>query len=167
MTALKSRKTTRLKVVDYDCNHVIFLTICTKDRRCTLSSVVGTGVLDGPQMELSQYGKIADKYINQLNDFYENLSVESYVIMPNHIHMVLFLEEDAAGDSRRPTLMDVVCAYKSLTTRACKKEQPIEKLFQTSFYEHVIRNRNDYLEIAEYILENPCKWELDKLYSKE
>ena len=44
-----------------------------------------TGVLDCPQIELTKYGEIADKYIKQLNDFYEHLSVEKYVIMPNHI----------------------------------------------------------------------------------
>ena len=72
-----------------------------------------------------------------------------------------------AGASPRPTVMDVVCTYKSLTTRECKKVQPIEKLFQTSFYEHVIRGREDYDEIAKYIQENPAKWQLDKLYIKE
>ena len=50
------------------------------------TTFVGTGVLDCPQIELTQYGEIADKYIKQLNDFYEHLSVEKYVIMPNHIH---------------------------------------------------------------------------------
>ena len=47
------------------------------------------------------------------------------------------------------------------------KEQLIDKLFQTSFYEHVIRGKNDYNEIAEYIVNNPKQWELDKLYSQE
>ena len=58
------------------------------ERRCVLSRIVGTGVLDGPQIELTTYGQIADKYINQLNDFYDDLSVESHVIMPNHIYAV-------------------------------------------------------------------------------
>ena len=67
----------------------------------------------------------------------------------------------------RPTIMDIVCSYKSLTTRQCKKVQPIDKLFQTSFYEHVIRGREDYNEIVEYIVNHPKQWELDKLYIKE
>ena len=84
--------------------------------------------------------------------------------MPNHIHAILILTE-AAGASPRPTIMDVVSAYKSLTTRACKKAQSIDKLFQTSFYEHVIRGREDYLEIAEYIMNNPKQWETDIWYT--
>ena len=63
--------------------------------------------------------------------------------------------------------MDIICAYKSLTTMQCKKAQSIDKLFQTSFYEHVIRGREDYNEIAEYIVNNPVQWELDKLYTQE
>ena len=102
----------------------------------------------------------------QLEQRYPSLKVDQYVIMPNHIHIILVLEK-SAGVTRQPTIMDIVCAYKSLTTRQCKKVRPIDKLFQTSFYEHVIRGREDYLEIAEYIVNNPRKWELDKLYSKE
>ena len=53
MDELKNRKNTRLKGVDYNRNQAVFLTICTKERQCILSSIVGTGVLDGPQIELT------------------------------------------------------------------------------------------------------------------
>ena len=92
--------------------------------------------------------------------------VDQYVIMPNHIHVILLLEE-TAEDCRHVTLSNIICAYKSLTTRACKKAHTIDKLFQSSFYEHVIRGREDYHEIAEYILNNPKQWEMDKLYIRE
>ena len=101
-----------------------------------------------------------------LEERFPSLKIDQYVIMPNHIHMILVLEE-AAGVNPRPTITNIVCAYKSLVTRQCKLLQPIDKLFQTSFYEHVIRGREDYNEIAEYIVNNPKKWELDSLYSKE
>ena len=101
-----------------------------------------------------------------LEQRYPSLKIDQYVIMPNHIHAILLLQE-TAGDRQRPTIMDIVCAYKSLTTRDCKKVRPIDKLFQTSFYEHVIRGREDYDEIAEYIVNNPKQWELDNLYSEE
>ena len=101
-----------------------------------------------------------------LEQRYPTLKIDQYVIMPNHIHAILLLEE-TAGASPRPTVTDIVCAYKSLATRQCKKVQPIDKLFQTSFYEHVIRGHEDYNEIAEYIMNNPKQWELDKLYTKE
>ena len=67
----------------------------------------------------------------------------------------------------RPTLTDIVCTYKSLTTRECKKSGFREKLFQTSFYEHIIRGRDDYEEIVKYIYENPTRWYYDELYAEE
>ena len=102
MEELKKRKTTRLEGADYNRNQAVFLTICTKERKCILSRIVGTGVLDGPQIELTKYGQIADKYIHQLNDFYDDLSVESYVIMPNHIHIMLWVKGTENGPSRTP-----------------------------------------------------------------
>ncbi len=96
---------------------------------------------------------------------YPFLRVDQYVIMPNHIHAILLLEE-TAGASPRPTITDIICAYKSLTTRACKKACPIDKLFQTSFYEHVIRGKEDYDQIAEYIANNPKQWEQDQLHAE-
>ena len=104
MDELKNRKNTRLKGADYNRNQAVFLTICTKDRKCILSRVVGTGVLDGPQIELTKHGRIADKYIRQLNDFYDDLSVESYVIMPNHIHIMLWVKGTKNGPSRTQAL---------------------------------------------------------------
>ena len=62
-----------------------------------LSRIVGTGVLDCPQNELTGYGEIADKYIKQLNKFYDHLSIEDYVIMPNHIHLLLWVKESKHG----------------------------------------------------------------------
>ena len=87
--------------------------------------------------------------------------------MPNHIHCILILKNDAAGASPRPTVTDIVCAYKSLTTRECKKIGFDGKLFQTSFYEHIIRGKEDYGETVKYILENPMQWFYDELYAEE
>ena len=103
MEELKKRKTTRLMGTNYNRVGVVFLTICTKERRCILSRIVGTGVPDGPKIELTKYGKIAEKYINQLSNFYNDLSVESYVIMPNHIHIMLWVKGEENVQSKTPT----------------------------------------------------------------
>ena len=131
-----------------------------------LSRIVGRGLAPAENL-YSPYGEIAEEQLYQLEIRYPFVKVDQYVIMPNHIHAILILEQETAGASPRPTLTDIICSYKSLTTRECKKVHPIEKVFQTSFYEHVIRGREDYKEIAEYIQNNPKQWELDKLYSKE
>ena len=72
--------------------------------------------------------------------------------------MILFLDNESAGASPRPTIMDIICAYKSLTTLEIKRSGFRDKIFQTSFYEHIIRNKTDYDEIAKYIHENPIRW---------
>ena len=77
------------------------------------------------------------------------------------------MQNKTAGASTRPTLTDIVCAYKSLTARKCKKLGFKDKLFQTSFYEHVIRCREDYDDIVRYIYENPARWIYDELYTEE
>ena len=162
---LPKRKHPRLDQYDYSTVGSYFITICTQNRRCLLSRIVGRGLAPA-EIQYTAYGQIAQKQLLLLEQRYPSLKIDQYVIMPNHIHAILLLEE-MVGDSQRPTIMDIVCAYKSLTTRQCKKVQPIDKLFQTSFYEHVIRGRVDYDEIAEYIVNNPKQWELDNLYSEE
>ena len=98
-----------------------------------------------------------------IREKYTSFKIDQYVIMPNYIHMIMLLGQ-TTDDSKRATISDIVCTYKSLTTRICKKANPIDKRFQTSFYEHVIRGQKDYNEIAEYIANNPKQWELDKLF---
>ena len=129
--------------------------------------LVGTGVPDGPFVELSQYGKIADKYINQLGNFYEYLSVERYVIMPNHIHIMLFISDCGPSGTPVPTLQNsVVSRFVSTFKRFCNKEYG-KNIWQARSYDHVIRSREDYDEHIKYIYENPVRWYYDELYSEE
>ena len=162
---LPQRKHPRLERYDYSTAGAYYITMCTHNRRCLLSHIVGRGLAPA-ETQYTVYGQIAEEQLFLLEKRYPSLKINQYVIMPNHIHAIFVLEE-AAGDSQRPTITDIVCAYKSLTTRLCKKARPIDKLFQTSFYEHVVRGCEDYDEIAEYIVNNPKKWELDKLYIRE
>ena len=163
--SLPKRKHPRLDHYDYSSPGAYFVTVCTQNRRCLLSRIVGRGLAPA-EIQYTAYGQIAKDQLWLLEQRFPSLKIDQYVIMPNHIHMILVLEE-AAGVNPRPTITNIVCAYKSLVTRQCMLLQPIDKLFQTSFYEHVIRGREDYNEIAEYIVNNPKKWELDSLYSTE
>ena len=170
MEEFKNRKTPRLQGFDYNSVGAYFITICTENRRCILSRVVGTGVLDCPKIELTKYGEIAEKYIKQLDDFYDNLSIESYVIMPNHIHLILFIKEN--GQSRTPvptnsnransTFSQFISTFK----RFCNKEYG-ENIWQSRTHDHIIRDREDYDKHVKYICENPLYWYYDELYPKE
>lgn len=165
-TELPKRKPTRLKNFDYSAPGVYFITICTQNRRCLLSHVVGGDVPDAPEIQLTRYGQIADKYINQLNDFYDNLSVEKYVIMPNHIHILLWIKNGKNGASRtsRPTKQhSTVSQFVSTFKRFCNKEYDTN-VWQRHFNDHIIRNHEDYEEHLRYIYENPVHWYFDDLY---
>ncbi len=167
MEQFTKRKTPRLKNFDYNTVGVYFITICTKNRRCLLSRIVGTGVLDCPQVELTESGKIAEKYINQLNGFYEHISVESYVIMPNHIHLLLFIKENGQSRTPVPTRANSVFSkFVSTFKRYCNKEYG-ENIWQARSNDHIIRNRQDYEEHLQYIYQNPVRWHCDELYSNE
>ncbi len=167
---MQNRKHPRLTNYDYSLAGAYFITICTQNRRCMLSRIVGRGLAPAEINDIvyTKIGEIAKQQLLLLEERYRNLKIDQYVIMPNHIHAIFILEDDEAeGASPRPTIMDIVCAYKSLTMRECKKFGFSGKLFQTSFYEHIVRCREDYEEISKYIYENPSKWYYDELYSEE
>ena len=162
---LPNRKITRLPGYDYNSPGAYFLTICTKNKQCLLSRIVGTGVLDGSKIQLTSHGKIANHYLHQLDAFYDDITVGSYVIMPNHIHILLHIQE---GPSRTPvpTLQNsTVSRFVSTFKRFCNREFG-ENLWQARFYDHIIRDEKDYHQHLKYIAENPCKWTEDSLFSK-
>ena len=160
---IPNRKPTRCKNFDYSSAGAYFITICVKDRKNLLGQIVGTGVLDGPLNKLSDYGKIAERYILQLNDFYEHLSVDNFVIMPNHIHILLsVLKYDGPSGTPVPT-NNTISRFVSTFKRFCNKEYG-RNIWQRSFNDHIIRNENDYLVRWNYIDSNPAKWCDDRYY---
>ncbi len=86
---LPKRKPTRLKGYNYSTPGMYFLTVCVKDRKHLLGKIVGCGDFDAPQMILSEYGAILNKYINLMNNKYSHIKIDKYVIMPNHFHLIL------------------------------------------------------------------------------
>ena len=165
---LPKRKHPRLDYYDYSSQGAYFITICTQNRRNILSEIVGQGLAPTEENDVfvkcTKYGEICTEQLYAIETRYEHVKIDKFVIMPNHIHFITNLEEKAAGASPRPTVMDVICSYKSLVAKKCRENGFNGKLFQTSFYEHIIRDRNDYNEIVRYIHENPINWKKDDLY---
>lgn len=156
------RKHPRLKHYDYARTGAYFITFCTKDRRCVLSSV-GRGALAPPQVALTPYGEIVDELIQKIPLVYSGTFLEHYVIMPNHVHLLLRLDMDDGGaGAPRPTVSAVVGGIKSLSTRKIGTT-----IWQASFYDHVIRDDNDFLRVWTYIDANPAKWAEDCYYTED
>ena len=118
-------------------------------------------------VKLKPCGEIVKEQLQLIEIRFQGVTVEDYVIMPDHIHAVIFLHRKAGGASPSPTLDDVICAFKSLTSRSCKQKYGIEKMFQRSSAEHIVRDREDYETRRKYIYENPKRWYYKYLNTKE
>ena len=100
---METRRSARLPKYDYGKQGVYFVTLCTYQRQCTLSTV-GRDDLGAPSLRLSVIGKIVEHYIRTIPGAYPYVSIDSYVIMPNHVHMLIsVLRDDGAPRSSRPT----------------------------------------------------------------
>ncbi|MBE7021661.1 MAG: hypothetical protein E7414_00335 [Ruminococcaceae bacterium] len=108
-------------------------------------------------MILSKYGVILDKYINLMNNKYSHIEIDKYVIMPNHIHLILILDDSGGGGN--PPLQNIIGRLKSYTTNKFGNV-----LWQRSFHDHIIRGEKDYQTIWEYIDTNLLNWEKDCFY---
>ena len=162
------RKPARLKEYDYTGRGAYFITICTQNRAEILSEIIVGRGLAPAECKLSEYGKIAEQELLNLEKRYAGVKIDKYVIMPNHIPAIISINNDlTAGASPRPTLSDIICTFKSITTRLCNKRHKGNKIFQTSFYDHIIRGQEDFKEIWEYIDGNPQKWREDRFYKGE
>ena len=166
---LPKRKSTRLPHFDYSQGGAYFLTLCMQDRKKILSTVertekpVGDDAHGVPKIRLTRIGKIVEKYILSTNNV-KGVSVGDFVIMPNHIHLILFIDEDGTPRASSPTRQTSVISNCISTLKRFVNKEVGENIFQRSFYDRVIRNREEYMEICNYIALNPENWENDELY---
>ena len=158
MNRTKYRKAhLRLPYYDYSQNGCYFVTICTQNRAMLF------GNIENGKMYLSDIGKIIEDELLHLVEHYPNSIIESYVIMPNHLHFIWFNQNNVS-------LSNVVRRFKGNATSRYhslmqERKQYYIPLWQRSFYEHIIRDDKDYEKIVEYIENNPLQWELDRFYS--
>lgn len=152
------RKHPRLKQYDYSQDGVYFVTVCTNGKKRILSRIVGRPAPWPPEVRLTPIGKIVEQTLKNTANVYPGVSIDHYVIMPNHIHFLLRI--DGGGQrAGRPTLMTMIHGFKNVVTRKIG-----QKIWQNSFYEHVVRDEIAYQEIWHYIDTNPAKWAQDALY---
>ena len=172
MTDYPKRKLHRLKEYDYTQNGYYFITICTKNREKLLSKV-GNAVLGVPPViELTKIGEIVLKTWNTMSEIDDRVKTDEFCIMPNHFHGIIVIDNGLSKESEhrgRRSLQSLVAGFKSVTTREYNKllnNGKTDSLWQSSFYDMVIRNEEQLFEIRNYIFENPIKWEMDKYYEK-
>lgn len=156
---LPQRKIIRLKNYDYSQNGVYFVTICTHNRECLFGDIVGANLCVCP----NNPHKIIKKYLSEMENKYKNIEIDKFIIMPNHIHFILIINNKTSEHSGSP-LHEMIKWFKTQITNeyihGVKKGLfPIfdKHIFQRGYYEHIIRNIKSYKQIWKYIDTNPIK----------
>jgi len=169
---LPKRKPTRLKGYDYSQNGAYFVTICTHNRKCLFSNIVGA-IHESPENQLTQYGEFVKQIIEILSGRF-NVVIPKYVIMPNHLHLIIEIDNDNEKRAIRESplqynrsVIDKLVGF--LKMNVSKKMHSIyrDKIWQRSYHDHIIRGEKDYREIWEYIDTNVQRWEKDCFYNVE
>lgn len=139
-----------MKFYDYTTPNYYFVTICTHEKKC----------LFGNGQELNSLGVLAKNGILDIPSHHCGVTVDKYVIMPNHIHAIIVLE------SGKCDLSAVVGSYKSHVSKIIHEKYGKFPIWQVSFHDHVIRNQQSYEKIWQYIDTNPVRWMEDCFYIK-
>ena len=174
------RRSIRLKEYDYSEPGAYFVTICVKGRTCALAAVRNGNV------KLSQVGHIVSKCWVDIPNHFPSVDLDAFVIMPNHLHGIVVLEDCRGVQLNAPTLRSVasrakihpdshslispkrntlsliIRTFKAAVTRQCRQDGHHHFAWQRNYYEHIIRNQDKLNRIREYILYNPVHWDSDR-----
>jgi putative transposase len=173
------RKSIRLKDYDYSQSVAYFVTMCAYKKQCLFGDIINGKV------ELSEIGVIVEQYWKEISVHFQNVSLDYFVIMPNHIHGIINIvgakHSHLASTNKTSvfpanalplrlhgtdpdSLGAIIQNFKSITTRKINKMLKHQgmSIWQKNYYEHIIRNDDNLNEICEYIINNPLKWDLDK-----
>ena len=168
---LPKRKQIHLPDYDYSAPGAYFVTVCTYEKRCILSTITVGAIHESPAVHLTDAGVIVQRIISCLPQRYPNLAVDHFVIMPNHIHLLLRITEDRAiresplrENGSRSLLDKAVGFLKMNSSKAIHALFPDLTVWQRSYHEHVIRGEDDYRMIWDYIDTNPARWAEDRYY---
>jgi len=160
---MRERKRIRLKSYDYSQDGYYFVTICAENRKEWF------GKVEKGEMILNQYGKIANQCWDDLPNHYLNCSLDIFVIMPNHIHGIIVINNDnTVGNGLKPFpthgLSEMIRGFKTFSSRKINEEIKNDNKFQwqKSFYDHVIRNETELYRIRDCIKNDPLEWDLDR-----
>jgi len=169
---MAERKTLRLKEYDYSKAGMYFITILTRKREEYFCKIK-----DG-KVVLNEFGTTAERMWHEIPVHFPSLTLDEFVIMPNHIHGIIEIQDVPVGDAyMRPlrehplrgedrtkmTISKVIQQYKAAVSRAVRLKNDSFR-WHRSFYDHIVRDEEDLLRIREYIKYNPLKWDEDDYF---
>lgn len=158
---LPQRKSPRLEGYDYSQNGAYFITICVQNRLNLLGKIVKQ------EMILNDAGQMIQSYLQEIPTKFGDIEPDLFVVMPNHIHVIIV----KTSESPVSNMSSIVQWLKRITTnqyiRGVKQNnwrRFNKRLWQQSFYDHIIRNENALKSLREYVLYNPQLWEKDEFF---
>ena len=179
------RSSIRLRNYDYTSNGAYFVTICTQGKECLF------GRIDGEAMVVNDAGRMVETVWYSLPERFPGIELDDFVVMPNHVHFIMFLvgaalappfcsalappveiasmEKQGAASNRgaassAPTLGTIVRAFKSISAIEVNRllRRQGQPLWQRNYYERVVRNDGELHGFREYIQHNPARWAEDE-----
>lgn len=161
----QNRHPVRLQCYDYSQNGAYYFTICTQKRECLF------GQIEGNAITLTDAGRALNSAWMSLPSHYAHVMLDEAVIMPNHFHGIVFLQ-DIEGvaqldspEPKRHTLSEIIRNLKTYSAKEINGicQTPGRRVWQRSFWERVLRNESELLRVREYIGNNYLQWHLDRL----
>jgi REP element-mobilizing transposase RayT len=163
------RRSIRLRGYDYSRAGAYFVTVCTHNRECLFGEIVDR------EMVLNDAGKIvADEWM-KIAKIRNEIELDQWIVMPNHIHGILVINDPVGAIHESPLQMTVtqrrnmalpklIGRFKMLSSKGINEMRgtPGRPVWQRNYYEHVIRNDDEMNRAREYIINNPAKWALDR-----
>lgn len=155
------RRSIRLANYDYSQAGLYFVTLCTNERQHLF------GHIDQQGLNLSIQGQMIDRWWQKLPSKFHHCFLHDFVIMPNHFHGIIEITNSHIG-----SLAQMIQWFKTMTTneylRGIKQQNwPAfnGRLWQRNYYEHIIRHQQSHQNIAQYIQNNPARWQQDKFWT--
>ena len=169
-------KSTRWQDYNYAQDGFYFVTVCTKNRELFFGDV------KEEKMILSEIGIIADGFWSKIIDNFSFVKLDYYIVMPNHVHVVLEIDHGGDNDNivetrrgaslrgeykrkfgplQKNSLSSIINHYKGGVTKMCR-QYDINFAWQARFHDRVIRDENELNRVRQYVIDNPLHWELDR-----
>jgi putative transposase len=164
------RRSIRIPQADYSHPGAYFITLCAFNKRCLF------GTVENAAVRLNPIGEIARACWIEIPHHFPNVTSDTFVVMPNHMHGILVIKERARHavplrppieSFRRPvhgSVPTIVRSYKSAVTRLVRKSLKNEsfEVWQSNYFERVLRDGSEFSKATRYILENPMMWRLEE-----
>ena len=145
------------------------ITVCTWNKECLLGSI------ENGEMVLNDAGRVADNCWHDIPVHFPHVALDEWVIMPNHVHGILFIVDTTVGAKNfsplpptgRPlgtskTIGSIIRGFKIGVTKWMRQNNVIHDVWQRNYYEHIIRNEKHFNNVRRYIEGNPVLWEYDR-----